>query len=61
MKLPQNRLSAFLDGISRVLDVGVTRKRLTLNQSDREALASDWKAVGDDIRTAVSEYENGKN
>jgi hypothetical protein len=56
MKTP-NRLSAFLDGISRVLDIGATRKRLTLNQSDSEALASDWKAVGDDVRWGISQDE----
>jgi hypothetical protein len=58
MKLPNFRpFSAFLDGISRVLDIKTTRKRLTLNQSDTEAIASDWKAVGDDIRWGISEYE----
>ena len=56
MKLPKIRpFSAFLDRISRVLDIKTTRKRLTLNQSDTEAIASDWKAVGDDIRWGISQ------
>lgn len=30
------------------------------NQSDAEALKSDWKAVGDDMRAALSKFPHDK-
>jgi len=53
---------SFLIGIARILDI-----RYSLNQSannfinkpietDQEAIYSDWKAIGDDIRYAISNY-----
>lgn len=53
---------SFLIGIARILDI-----RCALNQSannfinnpieiDQKAIYSDWKAIGDDIGYAISNY-----
>ena len=48
---------SFVEGIARVLDMGDTltefNQSLHGSQADRIALASDWMAVGCDIRDAI--------
>lgn len=50
---------SFTKGMGRVLDVGSTTNKQyyfkNRNQSDKNALLSDWKVVGDDIRRAMSD------
>lgn len=51
---------SFLTGFARVLDLAATFDRynenLTPEEADSLALQSDWAAVGDDLRTALSEF-----
>ncbi|OGS02445.1 MAG: hypothetical protein A3G41_02485 [Elusimicrobia bacterium RIFCSPLOWO2_12_FULL_59_9] len=51
-------IPSFLRGAARVIDMGVTIRVFRLNKNpkkaDFEALQSDWCAVGDDIRVAIS-------
>jgi hypothetical protein len=49
---------SFLDGLAGVLDIGwVSGPIMVLGsdgaQVDREAIGSDWKAVGNDLRSAM--------
>ena len=51
----------FLEGAARVFDFANILQRYRYDTTDHEAdanaLRSDWMAVGDDIRHAVSIYE----
>jgi len=53
--------SFFVDGVASILDFGGTLNRsgygLTPRQRDYLALKSDWTAVGNDLRTATTEFE----
>jgi hypothetical protein len=49
----------FVEGMARVLDLGAT---LAISPSletnaDKKALASDWRAIGEELRQAMSNYE----
>ncbi len=48
----------FLSGVARVLDLGGTlnsyNRSVSPEVADRLALASDWFAVGQDLRRAIS-------
>lgn len=48
---------SFWGGFGQVLDMGATRFRFNTSedgdQADYFALLSDWKAVGDDLRSAM--------
>lgn len=48
---------SFIEGLSRVLDIGstLTEYNTSLNgaQADMRAVSADWKAVGDDMKRAV--------
>lgn len=52
---------SFLEGMARVLDFGNTlteyNTSVTPQQADAVAIAADWRAVGDDIRSAIREFE----
>lgn len=58
-------LSEFFSGFGQVLDIRgtyyehITDKYLNTpsEKLDRDALRSDWQAVGDDIRHAMAEYD----
>jgi hypothetical protein len=56
---------SFLSGMASVLDVGSTLR--IYNESPNSAIAdaraihSDWCAVGNDIRFAMSQYETPQN
>jgi hypothetical protein len=51
---------SFLTGFARVFDLAATFDRynedLTPEEADSLALWSDWAAVGDDLRVALSEF-----
>ena len=57
-------MPSFLSGMGRVLNLGGVHtdynQNLTPQEADRKALASDFKAVGDDIRTAMRACDAGK-
>ena len=52
---------SFVEGMARNLDIGNTLQEYndhpTENEADIEALRSDWKAVGEDIKSTISRYE----
>ena len=52
---------SFLGGMSSLLDLGNTLQNYntsdTDSEADTEALKSDWRAVGDDIKTSIRKYE----
>lgn len=50
----------FISGIGALFEPMIVRKKrvdLILNKTDEEALRSDWEKVGNDIRKAMSLYE----
>lgn len=55
---------SFIEGVGRLVDVtgalNTYAYRKTDAQADADAIESDWKAVGDDIRTAMTEYERSQ-
>jgi hypothetical protein len=56
--------SAFMNGFARAIDLGATKSHKSnqnlLSKSDCEALNEDWKIVGQDLKFAMKEYEDGK-
>ncbi len=56
------QINAFTLGAASVLDIGATiynfNHSATPSQTDFQALASDWQAVGQDLRQAIT---SGKN
>ena len=52
---------SFIEGISRILDLGGTLSEYNRSPSGEEAdfnaLYSDWYAVGDDVRTAIGQFK----
>lgn len=56
---------SFFEGMARLLDFGNTLSEVNYStspkQADAAALAADWYAVGDDIRTVMETFaeENG--
>lgn len=50
----------FFEGMARVMDLGATmviyNESPTIEEADNLALESDWKAVGDDMRSAMTSY-----
>jgi hypothetical protein len=64
-----NNLTGFLyarpsliEGVARLIDFGGTLQEynsaLSSEQADLLALASDWRVVGDDLRQAMSQYDD---
>lgn len=56
-----SNFKAFLSGAARVLDIAGTfdsySEHRTASQADGCALARDWRAVGGDIKDAISIYD----
>lgn len=54
----------FFEGMARVMDLGATmmiyNDSPTIEEADNLALASDWRAVGDDIESAMTSYAEKK-
>ena len=55
---------SFVEGISRVLDLGNTLQIYNEHEAEREAdfaaIKRDWKAVGKDIKDGIERYEQQK-
>lgn len=53
--------AAFLRGVGRLVDLGAAsdaeRRKIIATVSVESALASDWYAVGEDLRAAISRAE----
>lgn len=51
---------SFLAGIGRSLDIGGVfdqyNDSATMNEADRRATAADWRAVGQDIQSAIDTF-----
>lgn len=56
---------SILEGFARIADLGGTlqkyRRSPTPDQADSKAIYSDFKAVGDDIRRAMDQFDGGQN
>ena len=54
---------SFIDGIFSILDLSKIQSRYNMSKTEAEAdsraIASDWKAIGEDMRAVIKEY--GKN
>ena len=53
-------IPSFIGGVASVLDLGTTLKEYnqgwTPQEADFESIRSDWFAVGDDLRQAITSY-----
>lgn len=49
-----------MEGMARIMDLGATlvvyNDSLSIEEADKRALNSDWRAVGDDLRSAMNSY-----
>lgn len=56
---------SFVGGIARILDMGGTLKIYnnspTEEIADMRALASDWRAVANELIASITEYESSHN
>ena len=68
MSTPDHTLSfylfaepSFLEGMARTVDLGATLQAYndlpTPNEADAAALLSDWATTGEDLRSAMADYE----
>ena len=52
---------SFIGGVARVMDLGATMQiynnSKTEDEADLKALKKEWEVVGEDILSAVKEYE----
>lgn len=52
---------SFVGGVSRLMDFGSTlriyNESLSIEEADEKALYLDWKAIADDLRTALKQYK----
>lgn len=49
---------SFLGGVFRVVDIfSNSRNHLSLKDTDRQALLSDWQAVAEDLNEAMKYYD----
>lgn len=52
---------SFIEGVARIVDLGGTlsiyNESGTPEDADLSALFSDWKAVGEDLKSAIGKYE----
>ena len=55
---------SFIEGMGRVLDLGgnlqVYNESKSAKEADTIAIANDWRAVGDDVKNSIDEYEQKK-
>ena len=49
-----------LDGIARTLDIGATYTPRLTPQTDAQALADDWRKVGQDLASVMGSREVGR-
>ena len=54
---------SFIGGFASVLDIGTTLRAYNESPSphaaDVRAIRSDWRSVGNDLRTAMNEHASG--
>ena len=52
---------SFAEGAGRLLDMGATMQRYNTSkteaQADIDAIRNDWRAVGEDFRVSINQYE----
>lgn len=64
VRIRQSPRRPVLNGLARIFDftgaLNVHRKSLPPQVSDRYALWSDWKAVGDDLRNVIGDHASGR-
>jgi hypothetical protein len=52
---------SFLEGVARIFDFSGSLNKYNVSrtpaEADRVALANDWKAVGEDMRSAMMQME----
>lgn len=52
---------SFVEGISRLFDLGATLQEYNSSETeqkvDMEEIRNDWRAVGDDLKFSISNYE----
>jgi len=61
-------ISAFVSGMGRAIDIGATLNarglysdsNISPEEADFIALKSDWQKVGDDLISAIKEYEHAR-
>lgn len=59
--IKKHNRSSFLTGMTRTIDFGRTIRAYDESIFDDVlAIESDWKAVGDDLRKAISDYNYAK-
>ena len=56
----------FIKGMGSTLDIMPARRnvdlsRFVLTQTSNERMVEVWRKVGDDIRAAMGQFDNGKN
>jgi len=57
-------MPSFARGMARAIDLGSTFTNYNRSKdeetADLEALSSDWRQTGDDLKHAMREYEHGR-
>jgi hypothetical protein len=52
---------SFVEGISRILDLGITLQKYNTSENesdaDSRALKSDWEVIGNDLKSSIKTYE----
>jgi len=52
---------SFVEGVSRLLDLGATLQDYNSSETEQKAdakeIKNDWSAVGGDLRSSISNYE----
>jgi hypothetical protein len=58
MEMLLQRLKSLLVGVGSVMNVAPAPRNVTIRvKSDIDSIRSDWRAVGDDLRSAICQYE----
>ena len=56
---------SFVEGIARIIDIGgtlqVDNQSATPEEADAQALSNDWKAVGNDIKSAMDIHNKNQS
>ena len=60
----RSRRRPVLNGLARIFDftgsLNLSKRTLPAHVADRYALWSDWKAVGDDLRTSIGHHSSDR-
>jgi hypothetical protein len=56
---------SFVEGLARIIDIGGTlqvyNQSSTPEEADAKALSNDWKAVGNDIKSAIDTHNKNQS